>query len=235
VRLRTLLVEDDPLLAETLALSLAEMQLEVQRAGTFAEGRAALLTGSFGLAILDVMLPGGDGFELARAARSAGLTLPIVMLTARDDVTAKVHGLDSGADDYVTKPFHTVELQARIRAVLRRKTQATEAAPPSSRVLELPPYRLDLETGLAHTSEGELVLSAREMKVMRLFVAHEGEVVSRNDVLDEAWGTEAYPTDRTVDNFIVRLRRLFEKDVADPKRFVTIRSRGYLFRRDPPG
>lgn len=225
-----LLVEDDALLAEMLALNLSHMGLEVRRAATFTEGRDALLSGAYQLAILDVMLPGGDGFELARLARKAGLELPIVMLTARDDVGAKVHGLDCGADDYLTKPFHTEELLARVRALLRRKgTPAT-----SSKRIDLSPWWLDVETGIAHTREGETVLSEKERKVMQLFLSKEGQVLSRNDILDAAWGENEFPTDRTVDNFIVRLRRLFEKDADNPRRFVTVRSRGYVFRKDPP-
>lgn len=226
-----LLVEDDALLAEMLALNLSHMGLEVRRAGTFTDGRDALLSGAYQLAILDVMLPGGDGFELARLARKAGLELPIVMLTARDDVGAKVHGLDCGADDYLTKPFHTEELLARIRALLRRKGAGASAA---SKRVDLSPWWLDLDTGIAHTSEGETVLSEKERKVMQLFLSKEGQVLSRNDVLDAAWGQDEFPTDRTVDNFIVRLRRLFEKDAENPRRFVTVRSRGYVFRKDPP-
>lgn len=227
-----LLVEDDALLAEMVTLNLVHMGLEVRRASTFPEGRDALLSGAYQLAILDVMLPGGgDGFELARLARRAGLELPIVMLTARDDVAAKVHGLDCGADDYVTKPFHTDELLARVRAVMRRK--ATPSAQTSQRV-DLSPWWLDVETGIAHTSEGETLLSDKERKVMQLFLAKEGAVLSRNDILDAAWGQNEFPTDRTVDNFIVRLRRLFERDAENPRRFVTVRARGYLFRRDPP-
>jgi two-component system, OmpR family, alkaline phosphatase synthesis response regulator PhoP len=227
----TLLVEDDALLAEMVALNLSQMGLEVRRAGTFAEARDALLSGAYQMAILDVMLPGGDGFELARLARRAGLELPIMMLTARDDLGATVHGLDCGADDYVTKPFHTEELLARVRALLRRKWPAPES--PSHRV-DLRPWWLDTETGLSHTSEGETLLTDKERKVMRLFLEREGEVLSRNDILDAAWGENEFPTDRTVDNFIVRLRRLFEKDVENPRRFVTVRARGYLFRKDPP-
>ncbi|MBM4783768.1 MAG: response regulator transcription factor [Archangiaceae bacterium] len=228
-----LLVEDDALLAEMVALNLTHMGLEVRRAGTFSEGRDALLSGAYQLAILDVMLPGGDGFELARMARKAGLELPIMMLTARDDVSAKVHGLDCGADDYVTKPFNTEELLARVRALMRRKSVAGKEPGASNRV-ELAPWWLDVETGIAHTSEGETLLTDKERKVMQLFLSKEGQVLSRNDILDAAWGEGEFPTDRTVDNFIVRLRRLFEKDTENPRRFVTVRARGYLFRRDPP-
>jgi two-component system, OmpR family, alkaline phosphatase synthesis response regulator PhoP len=222
-----LLVEDDVLLAEMVALSLSEMNLEVRKVYTFPDARDALLSGAYELAVVDVMLPGGDGFELARLARQRGLEVPIVLLTARDDVAAKVHGLDCGADDYITKPFHTEEFLARVRAVLRRRTSG-----PSAKRLELAPWWVDLESGLAHTREGELVLSQKELAVMRLFVAREGEPLSRSDMLDAAWGQDVFPTDRTIDNFIVRLRRLFERDPAEPKRFVTLRSRGYLFRRE---
>jgi two-component system, OmpR family, alkaline phosphatase synthesis response regulator PhoP len=228
VSVSVLLVEDDLLLGEMVALNLAHMGLTVGRAGTFVEGKEALLSGSFGLAILDVMLPGGDGFELAKLARAKGLSMPILMLTARDDLGAKVQGLDSGADDYLTKPFQTEELLARVRAMVRRV-----GAKPVSGRLELAPWWVDLSTGVCQCAEGDVVLTEKELALMKLFLGHEDEVLERSDILDAVWGLEAFPTDRTVDNFIVRLRRLFERDPADPKRFVTIRGRGYLFRREP--
>ncbi len=225
-----LLVEDDLLLGEMVALNLAHMGLTVGRAGTFVEGKEALLSGTFGLAILDVMLPGGDGFELAKLARAKGLSMPILMLTARDDLGAKVQGLDAGADDYLTKPFHTEELLARVRAMVRRVGAKPQAS--ASGRLELAPWWVDLSTGVCLCAEGDVVLTEKELALMKLFLEHEDEVLERSDILDAVWGLEAFPTDRTVDNFIVRLRRLFERDPADPRRFVTIRGRGYLFRRE---
>ncbi len=224
---RVLLIEDEPLLADLVALNLRHHGIDVEHHATFETGRAAILAGAYDVALVDVMLPGGgDGFELTRLARGAGLKVPILLLTARSEVPARVQGLDAGADDYLTKPFHMDELLARVRALLRRAQSAGDTPR-----LALPPYWADLQSGLASTREGELVLAEKELGLLRLFVQREGQPLSRAEMLEEVWGMDAFPTDRTVDNFIVRLRRLFELEPEAPKRFLTVRGTGYLFRR----
>ena len=225
---RVLVIEDEALVRDLVVLNLKHAGYETSSAATFADGQKALLGGGYDLAIVDVMLPGGEGFSLVRKARDEGVKAPMIMLTARSEVHSRVRGLDCGADDYLTKPFDVAELLARVRSLLRRA--AGSVASPPQRV-EFGAGWARLDTGQAMTSEGEITLGTKELKLLELFLRNEDRVLSRADILEEVWGMDAFPTDRTVDNFIVRLRKLFEKDHENPKHFVTVRGRGYLFRR----
>lgn len=225
---RVVVVEDELLVRELISLNLGHAGYEVHATADYASGLAALTSKSPALAVVDVMFPGGDGFLLVRTARAAGVSCPILMLTARSDTTSKVRGLDAGADDYLTKPFDVPELLARARALMRRASgQPTQEKPR----FQLGPYWVRFDTGQALTSEGELSLSDKELKLMELFIARENQALSRADILEEVWGMDRFPTDRTVDNFILRLRRLFEPDPENPVHFITLRGRGYLFRK----
>lgn len=225
---RLLVIEDEALVRDLVVLNLKHAGYEVFSATTFAEGAKALADTNVQLAIVDVMLPGGEGFQLVRDARDAGVRFPIMMLTARNEVNAKVRGLDCGADDYLTKPFDVAELLARVRSLLRRASGSIAAAP---RALELSGgFSVRFDTGRAQTTEGEVTLSDKELKLMELFSRNVDRVLTRADILEEVWGMDAFPTDRTIDNFIVRLRRLFETNPESPVHFVTVRGRGYLFR-----
>jgi DNA-binding response OmpR family regulator len=225
-----LVVEDEKLVRELISLNLRHAGFQVKMATNFAEGLAGLTAKPPpSLAIVDVMFPGGDGFLLTRTARDKGVTFPILMLTARGDTTSKVRGLDCGADDYLTKPFDVPELLARVRALLRRATGVPEAA--GRPRFELGRFWIRFDTGQALTNEGELSLSDKELKLMELFVSNENRALTRADILEAVWGMDAFPTDRTVDNFVLRLRRLFEEDPEAPEHLVTLRGRGYLFRR----
>jgi len=226
---RILVVEDEPLVLQLLQLNLSHAGHLVETAAAYPAGLAAICRPQgFALAVVDVMIPGGDGFQLVKEARAKGVGFPILMLTARNDVASKVRGLDSGADDYLTKPFDVAELLARVRALLRRarKAPALTGRP----LFALGKFWIRFDTGQALTNEGELSLSEKELKLMELFVGVENQALSRTDILEEVWGMDAFPTDRTVDNFILRLRRLFEPDPEHPVHFVTLRGRGYLFR-----
>jgi two-component system, OmpR family, alkaline phosphatase synthesis response regulator PhoP len=227
-----LIVEDEKLVRELVSLNVKHAGFDVRLATNFDEGLAGLTAKPQpSLAIVDVMFPGGDGFLLTRTARDRGVTCPILMLTARSDTTSKVRGLDCGADDYLTKPFDVPELLARIRALLRRATGTPELI--GKPRFELGKYWIRFDTGQALTREGELSLSDKELKLMELFVSSENRALSRADILEAVWGMDAFPTDRTVDNFVLRLRRLFEENPEEPLHFVTLRGRGYLFRRKP--
>lgn len=233
---RILVVEDEPLVRDLVALNLGHAGYDVSTASSFPEGWAALSAGNIDLAILDVMLPGGDGMALTKKAREAGLTFPILLLTARGETTAKVRGLDVGADDYVTKPFDVPELLARVRALLRRGSAAGATGGSSGAAGErflFGKYWIRFDTGQAGTNEGEVTLSEKELRLMEQLVRHEDRVLSRADLLEEVWGMDAFPTDRTIDNFILRLRRLFEPDPENPVHLVTVRGRGYMFRKVP--
>ncbi len=226
---RLLVIEDEPLVRELITLNLRHSGYEVDSAATFDEGLAKITGARFDLAVVDVMLPGGEGFVLVSRAREKGVTHPVLMLTSRSDTGSKVRGLDSGADDYLTKPFDVAELLARVRALLRRAAGAQGEVKPR---FEFSGYWVRFDTGQALTNEGEISLSDKELKLMELFAHHENRALSRADILEEVWGMDAFPTDRTVDNFVLRLRRLFEKDPEHPAHFVTLRGRGYLFRRE---
>ena len=225
---RVLVVEDEALVRELIVLNLRHAGFTVDTAADYKSGLEKLLAGKWDLAVLDVMLPGGEGFSLTHEARAKGLSGPILMLTARGDTPSKVRGLDSGADDYLTKPFDVPELLARVRALLRRAPE--KVAAPRAR-FELGKLWVRFDTGQALTNEGELSLSDKELRLVEFFATHENKALSRADILEEVWGMDAFPTDRTVDNFILRLRRLFEPDPENPVHFVTLRGRGYLFRK----
>jgi two-component system, OmpR family, alkaline phosphatase synthesis response regulator PhoP len=225
---RILVIEDEPMVRELLTINLQHAGHDVSEARTFAEGFSMALQSGFELAVVDVMLPDGDGMNLVSQLRSAGVRTPVLMLTARNAVADKVKGLSSGADDYLTKPFDVLELLARVEALLRR---SKPTAGPAVTRLELGQWWIRLDSGEAMTREGALVLSEKELALMRTFMVHENQALSRAELLEEVWGMDRSPTDRTVDNFIVRLRRLFEDNPDVPTRFVTLRGRGYLFRR----
>jgi DNA-binding response OmpR family regulator len=227
--LRILLVEDEPLVRDLVALNLRHAGYTVDTAEDYESGLGLLKRGPYDAAVIDVMMPGGDGLQMVTHARGANVPTPIIILTARNETQAKVRGLDAGADDYMTKPFDVVELMARVRALIRRGG-AERSAPRAPRLM-LGHLWVRFDTGEALTNEGNVVLSDKELKLMKQFLANEDRVLSRADILEEVWGMDAFPTDRTVDNFILRLRKLFEPDPNEPKYFVTVRGRGYVFRR----
>jgi DNA-binding response OmpR family regulator len=227
---RIAIVEDERLVRELVAVNLRHAGYQIVTAENFEQGRELLAQREYELAILDVMLPGGDGFALTRFARDQGINVPILMLTARSDTPSKVRGLDSGADDYLPKPFDVNELLARVRALLRRASGRPASAPPR---LTFANYWVRFDTGQAFTNEGEVSLSDKELRLMEVFSANENRALTRTDLLEEVWGMDQFPTDRTVDNFILRLRKLFEPDPESPVPIVTLRGRGSLFRSAP--
>lgn len=224
---RVLVIEDDALVGDLVSLNLSHAGFEVEVATDYSSGLAKLLKAQFEVALVDVMLPGGDGFNLTRRARESGVRAPIVMLTSRSDVASRVRGLDCGADDYLPKPFDVQELLARVRAVLRR---SSVSSPLQENRFKLGAHWVRFDTGQALTTEGEISLSEKELRLMQLFAQRPNEALSRADILEEVWGMDAFPTDRTVDNFIMRLRRLFEVNPEVPVHLITLRGRGYLFR-----
>ena len=221
---RILVVEDDPAILRGLADNLKFESYEVLTAGDGEAAYRLLRETKPDLLILDLMLPRMSGYELCRKARSEGITTPILMLTARGEEADRVLGLDLGADDYVTKPFSVRELLARVRAILRRG-----AGPPR-------PMRDDLRFGdvavdfrryEARKGEKTLEMTRKEFGVLRLLAARAGEVVSREELLNEVWGYENYPSTRTVDNHIASLRSKIEEDPAQPRRLLTVHGVGY--------
>jgi DNA-binding response OmpR family regulator len=177
------------------------------------------------LILLDIMLPGINGFEICRKVKKEKPELPIIMITARGSEMDKVSGLDIGADDYITKPFSIPELLARVRAVLRRFNQEAETLLQYS----FGKIKLDFIKYQAFRNNKEIKLSSKEFDILKYFIEHEGEAIHRHDLLNKVWGYEAMPTTRTVDNFILDLRKKLEDDPSNPKHIISVRGVGYKF------
>ncbi len=198
---------------------------EVSGATDGAQGLALANEGGYDLIILDIMLPTMDGFEICKRLRQAGDTTPILMLTAKSQEVDKVLGLELGADDYVTKPFSTRELAARVKALLRRPKQAD----PAIERFSFDDVVVDFKTYEA-TRDGEPVsLTAREFALLRYLIQHRDEVVSRDTIVNDVWGDDSDVFPRTVDTHIVHLRKKLEDDPARPKHIINVRSVGYRF------
>jgi two-component system alkaline phosphatase synthesis response regulator PhoP len=220
---RILIIEDEPDMVAGLRDALEHEGFATIAAGDGAEGLELALNGQADAIVLDLTLPKRDGMEVCRELRARNVTTPIVILTARGQVTDRVAGLDIGADDYVTKPFSVPELIARLRAVLRR-----DAAEGRERV-QIGDVTIDFKHYTAGRGAEQQALTDQEVKLLRLLVNHPHEVISRARLLDEVWGYDRYPTTRTVDTFIWRLRQKIEVDPGAPRHLLTVRCVGYKF------
>jgi|SRR5687767_3291266 len=225
---RVLLVEDDPHIRELVALHLQLEGLTVVPVTDGNEGLARARAETFELIVLDVMLPGLDGVTVCRAIRrdSRNAEAPILMLTARRDEADKVLGLDSGADDYLTKPFGVRELVARVRALLRRRRGASAAHAPAVQAgdLTVEPARRQAKLG-----DREIDLTAHEFELLYVLASNRGIVFSREALVQRVWGEGTHITVRSVDTLVKRLRRKLETDPAEPKYILTVWGSGYKF------
>ncbi len=223
---KILIVEDEEDLLQGLAINFSNEGYQVLKATRGDEGLKLAIEENPHLIILDVMLPEMSGFDVCRELRQKGIEVPIIMLTAKSEEIDRVVGLEIGADDYVTKPFSLRELLARIRVQLRR--QPPHAAEPMPRY-GFGDIEIDFEK-FQTTRKGEpLELTAKEYDILRLLIQCRGEVVTRDRLLDEVWGYEAYPSTRTVDNHILKLRKKLEDDPANPRYILSIYGQGYEF------
>ncbi|MEO8595557.1 MAG: response regulator transcription factor [Candidatus Solibacter sp.] len=239
---RILVVEDEQHLADGLRFNLEAEGYDVEVVDT---GEAALLrllpaAGGFDVVVLDIMLPGKDGFTVMRELRQAGQFIPTLMLTARGHAEDILNGFDAGADDYLTKPFELAILIARLRGLLRRKAwmAATLTAPVP------PPESLDkfvfgdksvhFDLLELHVRDQVFPLTLMEANLLRFLIGREGRPVPRKSMLEEVWGLHEDTDTRAIDNFIVRLRRYIEKDPTKPKHLLTVRGVGYRFLAAPP-
>jgi len=237
-----LVVDDEPALVDVVAYNLRQAGFEV---ATAADGREALEAAEAvrpDLVVLDLMLPGLDGFTVCRVLRERSPALPIIMLTALGTELDRVLGLETGADDYITKPFSPRELVARVRAVLRRSARPAddrgiirdsgEVPRKTSDEIRLgPDLVLDRRAKEVRRNGGPVGLTPTEYRLLELLVEHEGQTLSRRQLFDLAWGQQAYGDERTVDVHIRHLREKLEKDPAQPELIVTVRGFGYRLRR----
>jgi DNA-binding response OmpR family regulator len=222
---RILVAEDEPGIALGLEDDLRLEGWDVEMVGDGVAAAKRAREDRFDLILLDVMLPGRDGFDVCRELRKAGVPTPIIMLTAKGQEAEKVLGLDLGADDYVTKPFSPRELRARIRAALRRGSTETE----SSDVYRFGENEVDSARCELRRNGAVVDTTATEFKLLSAFIRNRGRVLSREKLLDEAWGPGTFLTDRVVDNHVVALRRKIEVDSAEPRYLVSVRGVGYRF------
>lgn len=223
---RILVVEDEPGIALGLEddLRMEGYDVEVAADGVTAAGRAR--EAHFDLILLDIMLPGKDGFEVCRELRKAGVRVPVMMLTARTQEAEKVMGFELGADDYVTKPFGTRELRARIKALLRR---ANGEGPADADCYRFGDVELDFRRGEMRRNGLAVELTPIEFKLMSALVRSGGRVLSRDLLLEAAWGANTFASDRIVDNHIVNLRKKIEPDPGNPRYLKNVRGLGYRF------
>jgi DNA-binding response OmpR family regulator len=223
-----LFVEDEEELRMTVGDRLRKNGYVVDYAVDGDDGLRKATSAAFDLIILDIMLPGRHGFRVCSDIRRAGLMTPILMLTARGHTKDKVKGLRTGADDYVTKPFHMQELIARIEALLRRAPSGDD----QTEVLQFGPIQIDPRGTSVKRNGREVSLSAREFELLRYFVTHRGKTLSRDQLLQDVWGYRTSIFTRTVDVHVASLRHKLELDPKQPKLIVTVQRLGYKFACD---
>jgi two-component system alkaline phosphatase synthesis response regulator PhoP len=224
-----LIVEDEATLAEVLADNLVDEGYRVEVARDGNSGQRAWRSGEPDLVVLDVMLPGLNGYELCEAMRQEGDATPVLFLSARGQPDDRVRGLQAGGDDYLPKPFHLPEFLLRVSNMLRRKGWG----PAADAELAFGGHRVDFRGWTAQLADGRReLLGERELGILRLLAGRPGKIVTRDEILDEVWGDDSFPSSRTLDGLVTRLRKLFEPDPAEPIYFHTVWGAGYRFTPD---
>jgi DNA-binding response OmpR family regulator len=219
---KILIVEDEPNMRLGLKDNLEFEGYAVELADNGTQGLGLILSKSYDLILLDVMLPGMSGLDVCKKTREKGLATPILILTAKSEEMDKVLGLELGADDYVTKPFSLRELLARIKAILRRGELKN-----STKVTTIGKLSVNFETYTSSNATGPVRMSHKEYDILHYLFQQRNEIVTRYDLLQHVWGYEESPTTRTVDNFIVKLRQKIEEDPNDPRIIITVHGTGY--------
>jgi DNA-binding response OmpR family regulator len=220
---RILIIEDDPAIRTGLEASFRTENYDAESASDGLEGYNRASAENWDLILLDLMLPSKNGRDVCADLRKAGISTPIIMLTSRSDEIDKVLGLEIGADDYVTKPFSLRELHARVRSVLRRSS-GSMAIPDT---VTIGPAEIDFQRCELRRNGEKVRSSVRELDVLKFLLRNEGKVVTRDMLLDSVWGYDVYPTTRTVDNYILMLRKHIELDPSNPQHLLTVHTAGY--------
>jgi DNA-binding response OmpR family regulator len=217
-------IEDEDLIRKSLVMNLELEGFKVITAADGETGVELVTQHKPDLIIMDVMMPKKDGLQACRELRISGVSTPLILLTARNSEVDKVLGLDLGADDYLGKPFGMLELIARVKALLRRiqRTANVDQVRFADVVIDFKAYK-------AQRNDDPIDLSAREYRLLRYLISKQGTVVSRDELLDEVWGYNSYPTTRTVDNHIARLRQKIEANIDEPRHILTVHGVGYKF------
>lgn len=227
---RILLVEDEETLQASLKLNLEIEGYDVTVAGEGPEALKLFKGGRYDLVVLDVMLPGMDGFDVCETIRLENTVVPILFLTAKNTAQDRVAGLKKGADDYLVKPFNLEEFLLRVDLLIQRGKERASITAKVSGKKKLGNKTIDFSTFEITTESGSTqVLSQREIKLLKLMMDKEGQVVSREEILEKVWGYDVYPSTRTIDNYVVTFRKIFEEDPKHPQHFLSVRGVGYKF------
>lgn len=224
---RILVIEDEEPIQYFVKVNLERHGLEVVQAFTGEEGLGRAREEAFDLIVLDIRLPGMDGFEVCRGLRQTDSNTPIIMLTARSEDVDKILGLEMGADDYLTKPFNPRELVARIKAVLRRSGVPASGAPANQSVVESGPLRIDLDRREVWVRSRQVDLTPKEFDLLLTLARHPGKVLSRDEILDHTWGPDFFGDPKTLDVHIRHLREKIEEDPRSPRMIATVWGVGY--------
>ena len=229
--MKVLIVEDERRLAKALQHILTEAGYEVTAVYAGDEGLHYAAAGAYDLIVLDVMLPGMDGYSIVKALRQKQNHVPVLMLTAKSSVTDKVTGLDAGADDYITKPFYIRELMARVKANIRRSAAAAPAVQPekNENVLQVKDLTIDMDRHAVYRDGKEIDLTEREYNILQLMAAEPGKIFSREELMRQVWQYDYFGDLRTVDVAMRRFREKLEKKPAEPEYIMTRRGAGYYF------
>ena len=222
---KLLIIEDDPAIRLGIKEAFTNENFDVFEAENGLIGYDLAKKTDFAVIILDLILPMKDGIEVCKDLRSEGVKTPIIMVTSRKEEIDKILGLEIGADDYMTKPFSIRELIARVKALIRRSTYE----PGDTEEVSFEDLKVNFKKQEMYKGNLPLKLSATEFRILHYFITHEGEVISRDKFLDDVWGYEAFPTTRTVDNYILSLRKKIEDDPTNPRHLLTIYKVGYKF------
>jgi DNA-binding response OmpR family regulator len=223
---KILIIEDEQDLIKGLKINLSDEGYDVDWAVSGVEGLRRALEETPDLIILDIMLPEMNGLEVCRELRGKNISIPIIMLTAKGEEIDKVVGLEIGADDYITKPFSVRELLARIKTQLRHAEREGDEGP---KVYSFGDIEINFAQFKVRRKGEELDLTSLEMEILKYFIAHRGKVVARDDLLDKIWGYESYPTTRTIDNHILKIRKKIEEDPSHPQYILSVYGGGYRF------
>ena len=224
--MRILLVEDEEQIRKLVKINLTLEGYEVIEATDGIKALQAIQSQHFDLILLDIMLPEINGFDICEQIRLRNSKIAIIILSAKDAAQDKIKGLKLGADDYLTKPFVLEELLLRVQNLLKRSVEEKKT---ELNVFHFGTYSINFDTYAAQTTGGEVILTNKEVLLLKLLIERKNEVVSRNQILQYVWGYDVFPTTRTIDNFILNFRKYFEKDPKNPQFFHSVRGVGYKF------
>jgi len=222
---KILIIEDDPAIQKALKASFEKEEYEILTASEGIDGYKKAQDNSINCIILDLMLPGKNGKDICKDLRNDGINTPILILTSKQEEMDKVLLFELGADDYVTKPPSIRELHARVNALIRRSSNVKKQL----EAYNFSDIKIDFKKQEAYKNNKQIKMSSKEFEILQYLIQHEGEVVSRSSLLDDIWGYDVFPTTRTVDNYILNIRKKIEDDPSSPIHLITVHTSGYKF------